>query len=216
MQRYLLYVDRLNLWVGHTFAWLVVIMTLATSYDVTARYVFKFAPWCELSSSLLPFCGPTTWAYDSQYILYGTLFMMGGAYTLSRSAHVRGDIFYKDWSPRTQATVDLALYVLFFFPGMIALISVGAQWAALSYSFGRPADASLLDLFTYGEKSALSSKGPAIWPLKMVIPVAGAFMLLQGVVEALRCVQTIRTGEWPQRLADVEETESRLARESQV
>ncbi len=202
MQRYLFWVDHVSAWVGKTFSWLVVLMTLITAYDVTARYVFKWVPWCLPDPGRLPFCGATYFAYDSQYILYGTLFMMGGAYTLSRAAHVRGDIFYKNWTPRTQAIVDLMLYVLFFIPGTIALISVGLQWGLLSYSFN--------------ERSALSSNGPPIWPLKLVIPVAGSFMLLQGAVEIVRCVIAIRDNRWPERLSDVEETESRLAREEIV
>lgn len=198
MQRYLIWIDRLSAWVGKSFSWLVLAMTLATTYDVTARNLFR---------------APTAWAYDAQYIMYGTLFMLGGAYTLSRAAHVRGDIFYKSWPVRRQATVDLILYFLFFFPGVVALISVGAQWAAMSYGFGRPPDAGLLDLFSYGEKSALSSHGPPIWPLKVAIPVAGVFMFVQGTAETIRCIQAIRTGAWPQRLTDVEETETRLIRE---
>ncbi len=216
MTQGLFWIDRLSAWLGKTFSWLVVAMTIWVTYDVTARYVFKVVPWCLPDQGKYPFCGPTLWVYDATYIAYGTLFMMGGAYTLSRAAHVRGDIFYKNWSVRVQAAVDLFLYLLFFFPGMIALISVGLQWGLLSYSFARPPDASILDLFKYGEKSPLSSQGPAIWPLKMVIPVAGVFMLLQGIVESIRCVVAIRTNEWPQRLSDVEETESRLAREEIV
>ncbi len=199
MQRYLLWVDHLSAWVGKTFSWLVVAMTFITAYDVTARYVFKFVPWCLPDPGRLPFCGSTYFAYDMQYILYGTLFMMGGAYTLSRAAHVRGDIFYKNWSVRTQAWVDIGLYALFFFPGILALISVGWQWGLLSYSFN--------------ERSALSSNGPPIWPLKLVIPIAAIFMLLQGIAELIRSIQAARTGEWPKRLSDVEETETRLARE---
>ncbi len=202
MQRYLFWVDRLSAWVGKTFSWLVVAMTLITAYDVTARATFRLLPWCLPDPGKYPFCGATYFAYDAQYILYGTLFMMGGAYTLSRSAHVRGDIFYKNWPVRTQAWVDLVLYVLFFFPGAIALISVGLQWGLLSLSFN--------------ERSALSSNGPPIWPLKMVIPIAGFVILLQGIVEFVRCIQAIRTGEWPQRVSDVEETETRLAREEIV
>lgn len=214
--QHLFWIDRVSAWLGKVFAWLVVAMTIWVTYDVTARYVFKVVPWCLPDQGKYPFCGPTQWVYDATYMAYGTLFMMGGAYTLSRAAHVRGDIFYKNWPARVQAAVDLSLYVLFFFPGMIALISVGLQWGLLSASFSRPPDASILDLFKYGEKSSLSSQGPAVWPLKMVIPLAGVFMLLQGIAESIRCVVAIRTNEWPQRLSDVEETESRLAREEIV
>lgn len=216
VQRYLLSVDRVSMWVGKLFAWLVLAMTLWVTYDVSARYAFKFLPWCLPDPGRYPFCGPTQWAYDYTYMAYGTVFMMGGAYTLSRAAHVRGDIFYKNWPVRVQATVDLVAFVLFFFPAMIALVSVGWQWGLLSYSFNRPEGAGILDLFKYGEKSSLSSQGPAVWPLKIVIPIAGVSMLLQGVVEAIRAAQALRTGEWPQRLSDVEETETRLAKEEQI
>lgn len=202
MRQYLFWIDRLSAFVGKTFSWLVVLMTFITAYDVTARATFRLFPWCRDDPGSYPFCGATYFAYDAQYILYGTLFMMGGAYTLSRAAHVRGDIFYKDWSIRTQAWIDLILYLVFFFPGVLALISVGLQWGLLSLSFN--------------ERSALSSNGPPIWPLKLIIPIAGFFILLQGLVEVTRCIQAIRTGEWPQRLSDVEETETRLARETIV
>lgn len=187
MQRVLFGIDRVSMWVGKTFAWLVVLLTLVISYDIFAT---KF------------FSAPTNWAYDVSIALYGTLFMMGGAYALSRNAHVRGDIFYRNWPVRRQAAVDLVLYILFFFPGIIALVSVGAQWAAYSWSI-----------------KELSSQSPIQTPVyhfKTVIPVAAAFLLLQGVAEFIRCIIALRNGEWPARLGDVEETESRLAKESQT
>lgn len=187
MQRVLLTIDRISTYVGKTFAWLVVLLTLVVSYDILATKFFR---------------APTNWAYDVSIALYGSLFMMGGAYALARNAHVRGDIFYRNWPVRRQATVDLILYVLFFFPGIIALVSVGAQWAAYSWSI-----------------KELSSQSPIQTPVyhfKTIIPLAAGFLLLQGVAEFIRCILAIRTGEWPLRLADVEETESRLARESQA
>lgn len=186
MQRVLLGIDRVSMYLGKTFAWFVLILTLVVSYDILATKFFRAG---------------TNWAYDVSIALYGTLFMMGGAYTLSRNAHVRGDIFYSRWSPRRQATVDAVLYVLFFFPGILALVSVGAQWALISFSIRE-----------------LSSQSPIqtpIWPFKMVIPIAAGFLLVQGIAEFVRCIIAMRTGAWPMRLSDVEETESRLAKESQ-
>ena len=187
MRRILFGIDRISMYAGKTFAWFVLALTLVTSYDILAT---KF------------FSAPTQWAYDVSIALYGTLFMMGGAYALSRNAHVRGDIFYRSWPVRVQASVDLLLYILFFFPGVIALVSVGAQWAALSWNIRE-----------------LSSQSPIqspVYPFKTVIPVAASFLLLQGIAEFIRCIIAIRSGAWPERLGDVEETESRLARESQV
>jgi TRAP-type mannitol/chloroaromatic compound transport system permease small subunit len=187
LQRYLFAIDRLSAWVGKTFAWLIIPLTAITTYDIIARKLFS---------------APTEWAYDVSYILYGALFMMAGAYTLSRNGHVRGDIFYRNWPVRRQAWTDLVLYFLFFLPGVIALVWAGVEFAEISRRFN--------------ERSPSSPGGPIIWPFKYVIPAAGFFMLLQGIVEMIRCGQAIRTGAWPARLSDVEETETRLARESQV
>jgi len=186
VQRVLFGIDRLSMYVGKAFAWFVLILTLVVSYDILATKFFR---------------APTNWAYDVSIALYGTLFMMGGAYALARNAHVRGDIFYVRWSPKRQATVDLLLYLLFFFPGVFALVSVGAQWAW--YSFG------------IRELSSQSPIQTPVWPFKLVIPVAASFLLLQGIAELIRCIIAIRTGAWPARLGDVEETESRLAKETQ-
>lgn len=178
MQSVLLAVDRLNAFIGKTFAWCIVILMLAITYEVFRRYVLR---------------DPTTWAYDVSLMLYGALFMMAGAYTLSRNGHVRGDFIYRKWAPATQAKVDLVLYFLFYFPGILALIYSGWNYFYLSY---------LLN-----EHSSFSPEGPVIWPFKALIPITGVMMLLQGVVEVVRCVICIRTGDWPQRLHDVEEME---------
>ena len=178
MQSLLIAVDRLNTFIGKTFAWCIVILTFAISYEVFCRYVLR---------------APTTWAFDASYMLYGTLFMMAGAYTLSRNGHVRGDFIYRTWSPRRQAGTDLVLYILFFFPGILAMIYSGWEFARLSYLFN--------------ERSAFSPEGLYVWPFKALIPITGVLMLLQGMVEVVRCVVCLRTGEWPQRLHDVEELE---------
>lgn len=184
MQKLLLFIDNLSTWVGKTFAWSVLLLTFVTVYDVTARYVFN---------------APTEWAYDTEYILYGALFIMAGAYTLARNAHVRGDVVYRLLSVRTQAYMDLVLYILFFFPGVIALLIWGYDFARMSW---------MVD-----EHSASSPGGPPIYPFKTLIPVAAFFLLLQGLAELARCVLAIRTGVWPDRLHDVEELEKEIMEE---
>ncbi|MBL8586295.1 MAG: TRAP transporter small permease subunit [Bradyrhizobiaceae bacterium] len=186
MNRILLFVDGISTWVGKTFAWCILLLTFTTSYEVFARYMFG---------------APTDWAFDASYMLYGTLFMMAGAYTLSRNGHVRGDFLYRAWRPRTQATSDLILYVLFFFPGMLAFIYSGYSFAKLSYMMN--------------EHSAASPDGPIVWPFKWLIPIVGCLMVLQGLVEVIRCIICIRTGEWPKRLHDVEETEKIMLEEAE-
>ncbi len=186
MNRILLFVDGISTWVGKTFAWCILLLTFTTSYEVFARYMFG---------------APTDWAFDASYMLYGTLFMMAGAYTLSRNGHVRGDFLYRAWRPRTQATSDLILYVLFFFPGMLAFIYSGYSFAKLSYMMN--------------EHSAASPDGPIVWPFKWLIPIVGCLMVLQGIVEVVRCIICIRTGEWPKRLHDVEETEKIMLEEAE-
>jgi TRAP-type mannitol/chloroaromatic compound transport system permease small subunit len=171
-------VDGLSAAVGKTYAWSILVLTFTTSYEVFARYVFL---------------APTEWAFDASYMLYGTLFMMAGAYALSRNAHVRGDFLYRSWSPRRQATLDLILYILFYFPGMIAFVYAGYRFAELSRMMN--------------EHSAASPNGPVVWPFKWIIVVVGVLMVVQGLVEVGRCVLCIRRNQWPQRLHDVEELE---------
>lgn len=178
MNRLLFLVDEISTWVGKIFAWCIVILTFSTSYDVFMRYLFR---------------APTEWAFDASYMLYGTLFMMAGAYTLSRNGHVRGDFIYRAWSPRRQAKWDLALYFLFFFPGMLAFIYAGYGYAQLSW--------------LTNEHSSASPFGPPVYHFKALIPIVGVLMVMQGAVEVIRCVQCIKTGEWPKRLHDVEELE---------
>lgn len=181
MDRFLKTIDRISTWVGHSFAWCILILTFAVTYEVISRYVFG---------------APTTWAYDAAYMLYGTLFIMAGAYTLCRNGHVRGDFLYRKWSPRRQATMDLLLYALFFLPGMLAFVYSGYNFAAASWAVR--------------EHSAFSPEGPAIYPFKTLIPVCGVLMLLQGLAEVIRCVICIKNGQWPRRLHDVEELETAI------
>lgn len=187
MRRYLLLVDSISTWLGKSAGWLILALTGVIVFDVTLRYLFR---------------APTAWAFDASYMLYGTLFMLAGPYALSRNAHVRGDMLYRNWPVRVQAFSDLVLYLAFFLPGILALVWSGIDFAEMSRRFN--------------ERSPSSPGGPIIWPFKYVIPVAGAFMLLQGLVEIVRCVEALRTGRWPPRLSDVEETETRLAQETQV
>lgn len=179
-------IDQLSKSVGHAFAWCIVILTLGTSYEVFVRYVLN---------------DPTVWAFDMSYILYGALFLMSGAYALSRGAHVRGDIFYRQMPPRVQGTIELVLYILFFYPGVLALMYSGWGYA--------------MDSIRINEVSVNSPVGVPIWQLKMIIPAAGALLALQGIAEMLRAVICIRTGEWPARLHDVEEMETAVLHQVQ-
>lgn len=178
MLKFLFAVDRLSTWVGKAFAWLIVVLTLMIVWEVFARYFFS---------------NPSAWAFDMQLMMYGTLFMMAGAYTLAKSGHVRGDILYGFFSPRTQATLDLILYILFFIPGVVALVWAGWYFAAESIAIR--------------EHSSLMANGPPIYPFKAIIPFAGAFLLLQGVAEIGRCILCLRDGAWPRREDDVEEVD---------
>lgn len=181
INRFIYGIDQLNKSVGHAFAWCIIILTFGTSYEVFVRYILN---------------DPTSWAFDLSYIMYNTLFIMAGAYTLSRNGHVRGDVIYRLWPERVQAGLDLVLYFLFFFPGVVALVIAG-------WGYGT-------DALRLLEVSVNSPIGVPIWPLKMLIPVAGVLLTLQGIAEVLRCVLCLKTGKWPQRLHDVEEMETAL------
>jgi TRAP-type mannitol/chloroaromatic compound transport system permease small subunit len=190
MNHFLFFIDRLSQWVGKAFAWCILVLCLATTYEVFVRYVLR---------------APTSWAFDISYIMYGTLFMMAGAYALSRDAHVRGDFVYRLWPPRVQASVELVLYFLFFFPGMLAMIYAGIDYAAESVSFLPYGPTG-----PRGEISINSPVGVPVFPLKIILPLACFFLVLQGIAETIRCVQCMRTGKWPTRLHDVEELEKEL------
>ena len=187
LQRLLLPVDRVSTIVGQFFAWSILLLTIAVSYEVFSRYALG---------------RPTDWAFDASYILYGILFIMAGAYALARNAHVRGDFLYRAWKPRNQAAMDLVLYFLFFFPGIIAFIYSGYGFAAQSW-------------FSH-EHSAYSPAGPPIYHYKTIIPVTGVLLLLQGIVEVVRCLICIRTNGWPRRLHDVEELEKLILEQRDV
>jgi TRAP-type mannitol/chloroaromatic compound transport system permease small subunit len=184
MTRFLFFIDSLSAWVGKSFAWLILVLTFGVSYEVFVRYVLR---------------APTTWAFDISYITYGAMFLMAGAYTLSRNGHVRGDVLYRLWRPRVQATVDLVLYLIFFLPAVAAFIYAGWEYAKISVQFR--------------EVSIFSPAGVPVFPLKTLIPITGVLLLLQGIAEIIRCVLCIRVGVWPPRLHDVEETESVILHE---
>ncbi len=187
MDRFLFFIDSLSAWVGKAFGWLILVLTLGVSYEVLVRYLFR---------------APTTWAFDFSYINYGAMFLMAGAYTLSRNGHVRGDVLYRLWKPRTQAMMDITLYIIFFLPAVAALIYSGWNYAAMSVRFR--------------EVSIFSPAGVPVFPLKALVPVTGVLLLLQGIAEIIRCILCIRLGAWPQRLHDVEETESLILQEQRI
>ena len=178
MQKLLLTIDRISTFVGQAFSWLIVSLTLMISWEVFSRYVLD---------------QPHAWAFDAMIMQYGTLFMMAGAYTLAKNGHVRGDVLYSFFMPRTQATLDLLLYVLFFIPGVFALTFAGYSYA--------------LDSWRILEHSSITSEGPPIYPFKTMMPLAGGFLLLQGIIEIIRCALCIRDGEWPSRGDDVVEVD---------
>ena len=181
MESYIFFSDKVSAWFGKAFAWLIMLMTFGVSYEVFVRYALG---------------APTVWAFDVTYIMYGALFMMAGAYTLSRNGHVRGDFLYRNFPPRRQAWFDLVLYLLFFFPAIFAFMISGWTFFA--------------DSLRQNERSMFSPTGPVIWPFKFLIPVVGLLLLLQGLVEVVRCWRCIREGAWPQRLSDVEELEQTI------
>jgi len=184
MEGYVYFADKVSAWFGKAFAWLIILMTFGVSFEVFVRYVLS---------------APTVWAFDVTYMMYGTLFMMAGAYTLSRDGHVRADFIYRLWRPRTQAGVELVLYFLFFFPGIIALVFAGWHYASRSWR--------------YLEVSTMSPANIPIFHFKTVMVAAGVLLIIQGIAQVFRCIICLRTGEWPQRLEDVEELEQVLIRE---
>lgn len=178
MQKLLLVIDKISTVVGQTFSWFILALTMMISWEVFSRYALDH---------------PHPWAFDVMIMMYGTVFMMAGAYTLSKNGHVRGDVLYGFFPPRLQASIDLTLYILFFVPGVFALAWAGYNFAAESLAIN--------------EHSNVTADGPPVYPFKMILPLAGAFLLLQGVVEIIRCVMCLQTGQWPKRGEDVEEVD---------
>jgi TRAP-type mannitol/chloroaromatic compound transport system permease small subunit len=186
MTRILHFIDSLSAWSGKTFAWCIMILTLSTCYEVFVRYVLN---------------NPTVWAFDMSVQMYGALFMMAGAYALSQDAHVRGDVVYRLMPLKWQAGVDFVLYMIFLIPGALILVYYGYDQAAESWF--------------YKEVSWSSPSRIQIYFFKTLIPISGVLLLLQGIAEAVRCVQCMRDGRWPPRLHDVQETETMLLHEKE-
>jgi TRAP-type mannitol/chloroaromatic compound transport system permease small subunit len=178
MQNLLLFIDKVSTWIGQFFSWLILALTLMISWEVFSRYVLD---------------SPHAWAFDVMSMMYGSLFMMAGAYTLSKNGHVRGDVLYGFFPPRLQAWFDLILYFLFFIPGVVALAYAGYGFAA--------------DSWAINEHSNITADGPPVYPFKTILPIAGAFLLAQGFVEIVRCIVCIKQGEWPKRGDDVDEVD---------
>jgi TRAP-type mannitol/chloroaromatic compound transport system permease small subunit len=176
VQRFLHTVDAISTWVGKAAAWLIIGLMILVCAEVFKRYILNM---------------PTAWIFDASNMFYGSLFMLAGAYTLAQNVHVRGDFLYSSMRPRTQAAFDLVLYIVFFLPGIAALVYAGYDYAALSWRIG--------------EHSTVTAEGPPIYHFKAVIPIAGALVMLQGVAEIVRCIACLKTGEWPSRLKDVAE-----------
>jgi len=175
-RRFLRAIDTISYWSGKFSAWLIVALTFVVSLEVFKRYILN---------------APTAWIFDLDSMLYGTLFMMCGAYTLAAAGHVRADFVYIYMKPRGQAALDLALYFLFFIPGILGLIYAGYDYAALSWRIG--------------EHSTVTAEGPPVYQFKAMIPVAGVLVMLQGAAEIVRCIVCLKTGKWPSRLKDVAE-----------
>jgi TRAP-type mannitol/chloroaromatic compound transport system permease small subunit len=178
MQKLFLTVDKISTFVGKTFAWGILILTILICWEVFSRYALN---------------RPNPWIFDASYMLYGTVFMMAGAYTLAKDGHVRGDVLYGFFTPKTQALFDLVLYIVFFIPGIVALCWAGYTFAGESWAIQ--------------EHSSITADGPPIYPFKVIIPFSGLMLLMQGVVEILRCVVCLQTGAWPSKEEDVEEVD---------
>ena len=174
-------IESISVWVGRAFGWCILILTFSVSYEVFVRYVLN---------------APTVWVFDMMVQMYGALFLMAGAYALAQDSHVRGDVLYRLFPVRVQATIDFILYILFFFPGMLALFWFGAEIAS--------------DSWRYKEVSWNSPARIQIYYFKTLIPVAGGLLIIQGIAEILRCWKAMRSGEWLERLDDIQETEKML------
>ena len=176
VQGFLHTIDEISTWVGKLAAWLIVVLMTVVCVEVLKRYALN---------------APTAWIFDFTNMLYGTLFMLCGAYALAQNAHVRGDFLYSSMRPRVQAGLDLVLYIVFFIPGIAALIYSGFTFAMESWAIN--------------EHSNVTSEGPPVYHFKAMIPLAGALVMLQGFAEIVRSAVCLKTGKWPSRLKDVTE-----------
>jgi TRAP-type mannitol/chloroaromatic compound transport system permease small subunit len=176
VQRLLYTADRISTWAGKLTSWLIISLMLMVCIEVFKRYILN---------------APTSWIFDAENMMYGTLFMMCGAYTLAQNAHVRGDFLYSSMKPRMQASLDVVLYIAFFIPGILGLIYAGWDYAWQSWLIR--------------EHSNVTSEGPPVYQFKAIIPLAGVFVMVQGLAEILRSIVCLKTGEWPERLKDAAE-----------
>src|SRR5215813_13063720 len=165
VQRFLHAIDATSTWVGKTAAWLIIALMAVVCVEVFKRYILN---------------APTAWIFDADNMLYGTLFMLCGGYTLAQNAHVRGDFLYSSMRPRMQASLDIALYIVFFIPAIAPLIFAGSFYAA--------------DSWRILEHSNVTANGPPVYHFKTIIPIAGALVMLQGIAEIVRCVMCLKTG----------------------
>jgi TRAP-type mannitol/chloroaromatic compound transport system permease small subunit len=187
LRRYIAFADKVSSWFGKAFAWCVIILTLGVGYEVFVRKLLR---------------DPTSWAFDLSYMMYGALFIMAGAYTLSRDGHVRADVFYRLWRPRRQAALELFLYIIFFFPGILALVFAGWSYAVRSVG--------------YAEVSPYSPANVPIFQFKLLLAAGGALLVIQGIAQVFRCILCLQDGYWPPKAADVEELEKRLLEDESV
>ena len=181
MQRLVRSIEGISVWTGRAFGWCILVLTFSVAYEVIVRYVFN---------------APTVWAFDMMVQMYGALFLMAGPYALAQDAHVRGDVLYRLFPVQWQARIDFVLYILFFFPGMLALFWFGYEIAA--------------DSWRYEEVSWNSPARIQIYFFKSLIPVAGFLLIVQGIAEMIRCWNAMKSGQWMERLDDVRETEDIL------
>ncbi len=177
VQKFLHTIDHISTWIGKAFAWLIVVLMLLVVVEVFKRYALN---------------APTAWVFDASNMLYGTLFMMGGAYTLAHDGHVRGDFLYGNFKPRTQATIDLILFIVFFLPGIGALTWAGYTYASESWVI---------------KEQTFNADPLPLYPFKAIIPFAGAMVMLQGIAEIVRCIVCLKTGAWTPRLPDAQEAD---------
>ena len=181
MKSFIHAIESFSIWIGRAFGWCILILTLSVAYEVFVRYVLN---------------APTVWAFDMMVQMYGALFLMAGPYALAQDTHVRADVIYRFLQPRWQGRLDLLLYIIFFFPGMLALFWFGWEIAS--------------DSWRYQEVSWNSPARIQIYFFKTLIPLAGALFLIQGIAECLRCYLAIKTNAWLPRLEDAQETENIL------
>jgi TRAP-type mannitol/chloroaromatic compound transport system permease small subunit len=160
--------DPIAVWSGRLACFMLIPLVLALTWEVVARYVFN---------------APTQWAYDMTFMLYGTFFMLGAAFTLQRKGHVRTDMYYERWSPRRQASIDIVCYLLFFLPVVWVFTYTG--WGYFWKSF------------VTNETFVSSAWQPIAWPFKMAMPLTGVLLAIQGLSEVFKCVHTLQHGKWP-------------------